>query len=328
MPRTFFGIQGWEGLSEPDVDLAKMAGVGTLRTAVAWGSVEWQPGARSWQQFDAEITRANRAGLKTLPMFLLSPAWAAGRYSYPPRAGDARRRFAAFVRDAVARYGPRGNFWREHPELRYRPVRAWQVWNEPNVPAWWYGRPSPREYVSFLRLTRRAIKSRDPNAKVVLAGLPESGLPRSIAMVRFLRSIYRVRKARSLFDVVAIHPYARNPSGLLRALEQVRDVMDKAGDRRTPIWVTEMGWASGGDSRKFTTTPRGQARFLTRAYETLLRNRKRLRLELAVWFSWRDRRPATGERNWWGINTGLIDVSGQTKPSYDALRGVIDSAVP
>ncbi|MGH3433040.1 MAG: hypothetical protein ACRDQB_09415 [Thermocrispum sp.] len=85
----------------------------------------------------------------------------------------------------VNRYGRRGKIWRRHPELPYRSIRAWQVWNEPNFPAYWHGPPHSRQYTRFMRKTRRAIKRGDKRAKIVLGGLPES--PLGISMKRAWR---------------------------------------------------------------------------------------------------------------------------------------------
>ena len=42
----------------------------------------------------------------------------------------------------VERYGPDGTFWTDHPELPKHPLREWQIWNEPHLPAYW---DAPRE---------------------------------------------------------------------------------------------------------------------------------------------------------------------------------------
>jgi hypothetical protein len=84
-----------------------------------------------------------------------------------------------------------------------------------------------------------------------------------------------------------------------------------------------MGWATGGRTSRrtaaYTTTPAGQASRLTKTFRALIRARKRLRVGMMVWFSWRDRLPLAGERDWWGLHTGLFDVAGNAKPAWPAL---------
>ena len=123
----------------------------------------------------------------------------------------------------------KGSFWRENRTVPYRPVTDWQVWNEPNYPAYWDGRPNARQYVSLVQRTRSALRSRDRRAKVLLAGMPNSKTPRSVSASRFLRQIYRVRGARAAFDGVGVHPYARDARGVLRALKTARRIMNRGG---------------------------------------------------------------------------------------------------
>ena len=80
----------------------------------------------------------------------------------------------------MSRYGPRGSFWAAHPEVPRRPIRDWQIWNEPELPFYWDVPPDwtaawPSGYVKLLKAARRAIKSRDRRAKVVVAGLSGEG---------------------------------------------------------------------------------------------------------------------------------------------------------
>ena len=323
-PRGFFGIQAWDLPSTKATERMGATGLGTLRSVVDWGLVESSPGARRWDDYDALMSRAAGANMRVLPVLMGSPEHVSARRLDPPRSSEARAGYAAFVRDAVARYGRGGTFWRARPEVPYRPVTHWQIWNEPNLPAYWAGRPSARQYVSLLKLGASAVRSRDRRAKVLLAGLPESRLGPS--MTGFLRGIYRVRGAKRAFDVVAIHPYARDHRGVFGALTRVRGVMRRARDSRTGVFITESGWASGGratgGSRSFRTSERDQARRLSRTVTLLVRMRRRYRLGLVSWFSWQDRAPRGGEPNWWAIHTGLLRRNGSAKPALRAYSRI------
>ena len=35
------------------------------------------------------------------------------------------------------RYGPRGSWWQDHPDVPKRPIRTWQIWNEPHLRFQW-----------------------------------------------------------------------------------------------------------------------------------------------------------------------------------------------
>jgi hypothetical protein len=301
------------------------AHIGTYRFNLLWSVVEYRRGARNWEPYDSVVGNAAAARMTVLPVFLGSPRFAARQYQYPPRSRRALAWFSTFVQDAVRRYGRLGSFWRMHPELPYRPVRAWQVWNEPNFPAYWYKRPNAKEYVRLLRLTRRTVKRQDKRAKIVLAGIPDTRVKHSVRMIPFLKRIYRA-KGRRTFDVLAVHPYAKKPGDVITAVKQARAVMRRYHDSRKQIWVTELGWATGGKvsrgTRAFKTSKKGQAARLRQAFGALLRARGRYRIGMGVWFAWRDRAQFPRERNWWAINTGLFDRRGKPKPAWRTFAKV------
>ena len=322
-PRGFYGLQAWTTPTQGELIRMRTGGAGTFRFTLLWSIVEFRRGARNWGLYDQLVASAARANVRLLPTVLGSPRFAARKFQYPPRSRRSKRAFARFVRDAVRRYGRRGRFWRERRDVPKRPITAWQVWNEPNYPAYWNGRPSVRGYVQMLKSARSAIKRGDRRAKVVLAGLPQtrSGVP----MTRYLRALYRAR-ARRLFDVVAIHSYARTAGGVVRVVKRARSVMRRGGDRRKQLWVTEVGWGTdgraNGHSSAYKTTQAGQASRLSSLYRSLARQRRRLRVGMVVWFSWRDRAPQGPEDNWWAINTGLFGRAGQPKPAWLAFASV------
>src|SRR5918993_705020 len=184
-------------------------GARVLRQPFYWSVMEPQPGRYDFSLYDAYIATAANANLRVLPILFDPPAFrsarpAAGarRGAYPPASyGD----FAFFAATLVRRYGPGGEFWQRHPELPQLPIRGWQVWNEPNIPAYWPSGPNPAAYAAMLRTVAPAIKGIDPGARVVTAGINESEL--GIKLVPFLRGMYGAG-ARGSFDALGVHPYA------------------------------------------------------------------------------------------------------------------------
>ncbi len=82
----------------------------------------------------------------------------------------------------------------------------WQLWNEVNSPSFWYPKPNAKQYVGLLRVFHDGIKSGDPAAKIVLAGLFRTpNIKNGIPLDRYLPAIYR-RKAKTLFDAVGRPP--------------------------------------------------------------------------------------------------------------------------
>lgn len=321
-PAGFVGVQAWSDPSAGDFKRMRAAGVRSFRANVSWSVVEPTPGQRQWGRYDELFRRAARAGIEILPVLVGSPPFAADNAQYPPRE-PFRGAFAAFVRAAVGRYGHAGSFWKGSPGLRARPPRAWQAWNEPNLSNWWGARPNARRYAALLRLIHGAVRSRDRRALVALAGMPATA--QDVQGPDFLRSLYAVPGARGLFDVVAVHAYARDADGALAVVARTRAAMRRAGDGRTPIWVTELGWGSrkGSFPPELSATERGQAALLRATVAALVAERRRYGIGRAFWFSWRDRARASGENDWWALHTGLFRADGSAKPSWRAFRRAI-----
>jgi hypothetical protein len=317
VPRAFFGVvpSGYDSNAE----MQRMAanGVGSVRFLIDWRVIEPNQGARDWSYYDDYIARLAAAGLQTQPMLGGVPAWLPPR---PPIFSPlARSSWQSFLGQLAARYGSNGLFWRQHPALPYLPIVDWEVWNEPNLKSYWLGRPSPRQFVRLLRLTRSGLRRSDPRARIGIGGLFPPPRPRyGVSLKNFMERLYRVHGARRAFDAVAVHPFARGPKGVLAACRQLRQVMNQHHDRGTPIWITELGWTTGGVGwarSPFRATEATQAKFLTRTYRKLIAARRQLRLQRVVWHTWQDAQPGTP----WTVNMGLIHSDESPKPSLAAF---------
>ena len=299
-PPGFYGATWDRGVarsSDGDQDrqwgVMARTGVESARAMFSWATA--QPGAGDpfdFERTDRLVALAARHRIRLLPLVEQAPVWARRR---PSRFGSPPKRFgdyAAYLTALVRRYGPRGTFWDENPQLRRRPLREWQIWNEPHLQFYWdVGRRSPDRwpmgYVRLLKVSRAAIKSADRRASVVAAGLTNESW-------RHLGTLYR-RHAGRLFDVVAVQTYTSSPLNLLRAYRKVRTVMRRHQDRRKRLWATELGWpASRGRTRarpaerSFVTTDLTMARRLKTIYAYLVKRRRnpRYRVSRAYWYTW------------------------------------------
>ena len=338
--------QGWLGVvadgplqaSDADEwDRMVGAGVETVRTAFYWRLLQQYataadvPAAEAsrhrevhgvptdFSSTDAIVIAAARRGLALLPVVQWTPEWAAlrpGLFRSPPeRAADVTRIF----RTLVERYGPSGSLWSERPELPRRPIRQWQVFNEPNLKGHWPIQPFGRSYTMTLRAAERGIHGADPAATVVLAGLTGESWTA-------LNKLYK-SGARGAFDAVAVHPYTARPADVLRIVRYTRRVMRRYGDRKLPIWITEFSWPAA--ARKFRNLPSWasvseaqQARNLNEAIRRMARERKRLRIGGVHWYSWLT--PERG-RSWFGYS-GLRRVRRGARVDSPALRAFRRSA--
>jgi len=292
VPRGWLGVVVDGPLTRPGAamdgewDLMAGSGAESVRTAFYWPAVQPHSGAApDLSRFDAVVLAAARRNLPMLPIVTGTPGWAArrtGDETSPPR--DTRT-FTSFLRTLVARYGPAGSLWSEHPEVAPRPVREWQIWNEPNLTRYWTpprGQGFARSYVKLLRAAHRALKAADPGSRTILAGLPNESWTA-------LRAIYRAG-GRRWFDAVALHPYTGKPRNVVKLAELARREMRRAHDHAKPIWITELSWPAAVGKTKttqgFETTDRGQASRLGRGLKLLARARKRLRIERVYWYTW------------------------------------------
>ena len=286
--------------------------VGTLRIDLAWGSVQAGPGAAyDWSHYDPVIASAAQHGIRVLATVYSSPTWAESTPEHPP-LGSALPGFEAFVRAAAHRYGANGTFWTQHSQLPKLPITDWQLWNEPNSGLFWKPKPDAGQYLTLLRAFNAAIKGVDPGAEILLTGLfptPAHG----VTTERFLTDLYQ-GGGGGLFDAVAVHPYASTPQRVLPVVEDARTLMSRFGDAEKPIWITEIGWASGGDPSSITVGTARQAEYLTQTFQLAAANRTRLRIAGVIWYSLSDLPGST-----WVSHSGLFTIDDSPKPSWDAL---------
>jgi hypothetical protein len=323
VPRDWLGVMADGPLTDPAADRASewnllaRSGARSVRVAFDWTRGQPAgPGAVDFAAYDPLVLATAREGLGLLPVLYSTPQWARADPANPASPPRDPADFARFLTAAVGRYGPRGSFWGEHPEVRRRPIRAWQLWNEPNLSGFWSQQPFAPGYVRLLRAARSALRAADPGARAVLAGLPNGW--------DALRRIYRAGGRRS-FDAVAIHPYTARPTRLRRYLGVVRGVMRRFGDHRKPLWVTELSWpASKGKVRDpigIATDDRGQARRVRVGLMTLARARRRLRIERVYWYTWLSAESTSSVFDWSGLRR-LREGRIVSAPALGAFRAV------
>src|SRR3954454_25009692 len=164
VPQGFFGVMA-DGvlLDRTDAQLAhefdvmQANGVESVRIVVYWADLQpqapgspvpdgWRAGRNgvptNFAETDRLFAQASSHQMSVLPVVLRSPSWDSENpdlLTAPPKTDQA---YADFLGTLIDRYGPRGSFWDEHPDLPKRPQRDWQIWNEPNIARYW-GSPKP-----------------------------------------------------------------------------------------------------------------------------------------------------------------------------------------
>lgn len=309
LPAGFWGVVPQSPLTAEQYQRLGNGGVESIRLPIGWGSVQpTKGGAFDWNGYDNQIEEAAKAGIKVLPFLSGAPEWAvptkkvpgAGGLEAPaylPVSGVARAGWISFLTAAVARYGPSGSFWAEHPGIPQQPVRAWQIWNEPNF-KYFIAKPNPTEYGKLVKISYAALRAADPGAQVVLAGLfarpkgarTAAGKHKSLNWYAsdFLDRMYATTPGvKTRFNGVALHPYTIRANELTGVTDEFRKVLTTHGDAGKGLWMTELGWSSSKGSRSnlFAKGPAGQARELRTSF-TILRNKQaKWKVKSIFWFS-------------------------------------------
>lgn len=257
-----YGVQAflwWRPeVADRDLNLVQEAGFTWVKQLFSWQDIEGAgKGQFDWERPDRIVEDVNKRGLKLLVRISMDPErpfWAGN----PP---DNAQHFADFAGQVAARYRGR--------------IHAYQVWNEPNLAREWGGkRPDPAGYVRMLRLAYAAIKSADPNAIVITAGMAPTTEDSNRAMpdMRFYQGMYdAMGRSDGYFDMLGVHGagYAASPETdpqvvattpklhnndpsptelkrvySFRHVEDVRALMVRNGDANKRVVVLEFGWTT------------------------------------------------------------------------------------
>jgi hypothetical protein len=270
-----------------------------------------------WRLLDAYVETAARRRLTVLPVVLYAPQWAA-KYgnsdASPPRGHSA---YAKFVVALAKRYGRTGTFWTERADVPKVPIDWFQVWNEPHFREYWSDQPWEKTYAPLLRGTYRAVKKAVPSARILAAGMANKSWT-------YLAKLYQ-QKTRGFFDAVALHPFTNSVDGVVQIVERGRRTMERYGDRKLPLMITEMSWTSAKGKAGYTygneRTEAGQAKALRQGFQRMAKERRRLRILRVYWYTWMTRDAHENiPFDYAGVIRMERDGSTTEKPAFAAFR--------
>lgn len=233
---------------------ALLLGAGWNRWPLYWNWVEPEPGEWDWDAYDEQVIRDLRHGLNINAIFLGRPDFHAdgnriaglnepifadgSDFPGADKTINPENPWAVYVYETVSRYMPGGELAQTGAIPSGAGIRVWEVWNEPDLPAFWSG--SVRDYARLLKVAYLATKHADPAAQVMFGGLlynrDDNWLAQTLAVLA--NDPYR-EQHNWYMDIVAIHAYG-NPwrSGWLTLV--VNQTL-KAYDISKPIWLNESG---------------------------------------------------------------------------------------
>jgi len=197
------------------LELIKGLGLSWVRTGFPWRMIQPRPDSWKWENWDAVIASAKKHNFKILGVVHAPPEWA-----FP--AHEHMQEWKTFLGAVVERYGDA--------------ISAWEIWNEPNVNKFWPRDAPVRGLFGIVRDSYGIIKSRQPNAIVLLGGMANK------------RNAFRMWKelmalgAADYFDGVAFHAYKMVGKDLVPFYSRLRSLVNRYTDEEKGIWITEYGW--------------------------------------------------------------------------------------
>lgn len=321
---------------ERDLNLVQEMGFTWVKQKFAWRDIEPAvKGNYDWFRPDEIVSRVNRAGLNLIARLDVNPTWTLAEI--PPDLWGNNQ--------PPVNYQDFGDFCYAMAE-RYRGrIQAYQVWNEPNLSREWGNRPpSPREYTELLRVCYLGIKTADPAAIVISAGLAPTGtqLPLAMPDVDFLQGMYDAGAA-AYFDVLGFNApgykappetdpaVAADPSAgfggnrwnAFRHVEDIRAIMVANGDEAKQIAILEMGWMREQtyfpDYQWHGVTAEQQAEYLVGAYAYAREHwQPWIGLMTTIYIADADWQAETNEQYWWSV----VLPDGTPTLAFEALKAM------
>lgn len=328
-----YGVHGflwWRPeVAERDMLLVKDMGFGWIKQGFGWRDIELSKGTFDWEHTDHIVGKIHEyGGLHLIARIDHQPAWARDGCSMqgPPRdLGD----LADFLTAVATRYRGR--------------IAAYQIWNEPNLAREWCDQaPDPQAYAEMLRVAYGAIKSVDPDAYVISAGMAPTGTQPPTAMPddAYLDALYTAigGSGDGYFDILGVHApgYAAPPETApeeaaasdayggeryftFRRVEDLRAIVERHGDASRRFAILEMGWTSDQvhpEYRWHAVTEAQKAEYLVRAYAYAAEHWQPWMTIMSTIFLCNADWTEQDEQYWWCIN----NPDGTPRPAFDALK--------
>lgn len=259
----------------------------------SWAFVEPQPGVFDWTAWDILVTAAQNDQINLLASIGNSvPAWANGTSNWRQPPSDLHSTpwentaWYKFVTALVERYD--GDGQSDMPGLT-RPVKYWEVWNEPDLRQGWNAPDYPahqfngtaQDYARLLAVAYAAIKRADPAAQVVgpaTAQIPGFGYSPVWTMWDWAGFVNA--GGLNAVDILSFHVYFdRTEWDAAGVIDLVLNAVD-ANRGGKPVWITETGWEGnpGGDhADKARNLVRSAVMFWARPF-----------MDRYFWYSWQE----------------------------------------
>jgi hypothetical protein len=295
---------------------AREAGASYDRISFQMTALHPTPDTWNWSGYDDLVVGEAAQGLKVLGVLTQPPEWAANP-AYPYESWRVPANLGLAWNDP-------NNYWAQfvyNTVLHYKnSINMWQVWNEPDIRAYWKMPEVPASlFAQLLRVSYQAIKAANPQATVVMAGFlyRHDQWPSPITIWQAIRALPNSAANKNYFDVMAFHLYDGGTCEHFDVIADFRLNMigsDKGGLLDHPIWITESGirhyegQVSRSPGDRFATPDEAAAYVIQNYAYALSKNVPRY-----FYFRTTD---TDGDINRWG----LIRTDTTLRPAYTAFQ--------
>jgi hypothetical protein len=222
VPEDFFGISPDRSpLNKEDFELLDDFGAVWIRTTVRWSGVEREEGVWDFDRWDTYVEKAKAAGKKIIFILGFDNGWLYRDHKEHRDLSDREiPYFLKYVEQMVTRYRGR--------------VDAFEIWNEPNL-FFWYG--SDKHFYALSGAAAKRIKELDPDVTVLAGSTFRSDR-------NFLRGMFEAGAFEDT-DGISFHPYSSDALHTVKQVDKLRKIVAEFNYDK-PIWITEVGYATGG----------------------------------------------------------------------------------
>jgi hypothetical protein len=218
------GAISW-GFADGDINslqtAARAAGSGsTIRLDASFSSSHPDQNTYNWGNFDWYSALIEQAGPgdQWLPILTYNADWNGGLF-HGPNTDTQRFWWGLWAQQFASRY--KGH------------VRAYEIWNEPNLPRYWTQGPNAVEYAKLFDKAYNDIRAVDPTTPIIMGGICDCG-----DWQTYLSTFWN--NVQNKPNGITIHPYNRT--------SQINWLQSHYVS--TPVYVTETGIAvAAGDDR-------------------------------------------------------------------------------
>ena len=225
-------------LRDTGAKLLATAGVTHTRAALDWRQAEPEPGHYDFAALDGYLRELSHYGITAAVVCIHgTPSWASGKSGESDLPEERKAKGEKYVKRAF--WAPRDwSAWEQFvaalvTHFKGR-VPAWEILNEPDL--WTEGFCGTYEqYTQYLRSAHGAARRADPQCQVLLAAFVHGN---------WLPDLIR-DGLTACVDGFCIHPYHSTAVGVLSKARRQQALLLAAGVSK-PLWVTEIGFQSGG----------------------------------------------------------------------------------